>query len=38
MPRKLWEHDDPKSTEIFTFMKDINPEFEVMSETVLGFQ
>lgn len=24
LPRKLWEHPDPKSTEIYKFMQNVN--------------
>lgn len=37
VPRKLWEHPDPKSTQMWRFMQDINRESRRDLEVSLAF-
>jgi len=29
LPRKLWEHPDPKSTEMYKFMQEVNQKYKL---------
>jgi hypothetical protein len=29
VPKKLWEHPDPKSTEMYRFMQEVNQKYKL---------
>lgn len=38
MPRKLWEHPDPKSTVMWRFMQDANKKFNLNMQVRQTFE